>query len=129
MSAHVGASCSHARTARLPRAARATRLPRPLPLASPTAVELPIGTKVSLGRRTSPHLNNLHISREQVNFELKPDVSGHILICMTNVRRRVGGAGRPVVGRCPLAATPPPTRPETLICAVARSVARTARAC
>jgi hypothetical protein len=59
---------------------------------SPPAVELPIGTKVSLGRKTSAHLNNLHISREQVHFELKPDLAGRILICMTNVRRAAAAA-------------------------------------
>ena len=38
-----------------------------------------------LGRRSdNVHLNNLHISREQVAFELKPDAFGKILICMTN---------------------------------------------
>lgn len=42
--------------------------------------------KVPLGRRSNnQHLNNLHISREQVVFELKPDKWGRILICMTNV--------------------------------------------
>jgi len=50
-------------------------------------VELPTNRKVSLGRRSNnAHLNNLHISREQVVFELKPDKEGRILICMTNVR-------------------------------------------
>jgi hypothetical protein len=48
-------------------------------------MEVPMGVKVSLGRRTAPHLNNLHISRDQVLIELKPDSSGRILICMTNV--------------------------------------------
>ena len=50
-------------------------------------MEIPLGTKVGLGRRAAPHLNNLHISREQVVIELKTDVTGRILICMTNVRR------------------------------------------
>lgn len=50
------------------------------------SVEVTVGSKVSLGRRASPHLQNLHISREQVVIELKPDASGRTLICMTNVR-------------------------------------------
>ena len=41
--------------------------------------------RVSVGRRSNTSLNNLHISREQVVFELKPDDEGRILICMTNV--------------------------------------------
>jgi hypothetical protein len=49
---------------------------------------------VSLGRRSSAHLNNLHISREQVVFELKPDASGRILICMTNVSARARQTGK-----------------------------------
>jgi hypothetical protein len=50
------------------------------------AVELPPNTRVPLGRRNNNiHLNNLHISREQVAFELKPDQWGRTLICMTNV--------------------------------------------
>ena len=52
----------------------------------PPSVEVTVGSKVSLGRRASPHLQNLHISREQVVIELKPDASGRTLICMTNVR-------------------------------------------
>lgn len=56
-----------------------------LPLTSAgNPVEVPIGAKVVLGRRSVPSLNNLHISREQVVFELKPDATGAILICMTN---------------------------------------------
>jgi hypothetical protein len=42
---------------------------------------------VVLGRKShNAHLNNLHISREQAVFELKPDAEGRLLICMTNVR-------------------------------------------
>ena len=88
------------------------------------ARELPVGERVAVGRRSHPQLVNLHISREQVCFELKPDVDGRILICMTNVRRCVG---RPhLVGRSPL---PPPTRPASPVRAVAHSAVRTARAC
>lgn len=66
-----------------------------------------MGAKVSLGRRASPHLQNLHISREQVVIELKPDVTGRILICMTNVRTVPDyGPARPAPTRArpPLAA-------------------------
>ena len=53
-----------------------------------------MGMRVSLGRRSNPSLNNnLHISREQVVFELKPDDEGRILICMTNVRNTCSSAG------------------------------------
>jgi len=48
-------------------------------------VELPIDERVTIGRRSHPSLNNLHISRDQVYFDLKRDNGGKILICMTNV--------------------------------------------
>jgi hypothetical protein len=61
-----------------------------------------VGDKVPLGRRSNAALDNLHIAREQVVFELKPDAEGKILICMTNVGAAAGRAGEGVgcgVGR------------------------------
>jgi hypothetical protein len=88
---------------------------------SQVPMDVPIGVKVVLGRRTAPHLNNLHISREQVVIELKPDASGRILICMTNVSR-VGA--RQFSGETPF----PPTF-RFPCCFWGCSGARTRRAC
>jgi hypothetical protein len=67
----------------------AAQLPRfmllPLTGSLSAPVELPIGVRVPVGRRSSPTLNNLHISREQAVFEVKVDAAGRMLICMTNV--------------------------------------------
>lgn len=69
---------------------------------------MPINQQVTIGRKTIPSANgNLHISREQVLLELKPDAMGRILICMTNVRRREGG-GAVVATRSACAAPTPP---------------------
>ena len=50
------------------------------------ALELTLGAKVIAGRRSSPTLNSLHISREQVKFEMKLEATGKTLITMENVR-------------------------------------------
>ena len=50
------------------------------------ALELQLGVKVVAGRRSSPTLNSLHISREQVKFEMKLESTGKTLITMENVR-------------------------------------------
>lgn len=50
------------------------------------ALELQLGVKVVAGRRSSPTLNSLHISREQVKFEMKLEATGKTLITMENVR-------------------------------------------
>lgn len=50
-----------------------------------SAVELPVGIRTIVGRKAFPSLNNLHISRDQVVFELKPDAEGKLLVSMANV--------------------------------------------
>ncbi len=52
----------------------------------PLAVPLRLGAVQVLGRRTHESLNNLHISREHVKFEITPDYTGKVMIRMTNVR-------------------------------------------
>ncbi len=62
------------------------RLSRALECVTRCAVELPINCKVPIGRKTNQqHWDVLHISREQVVFELMPDAWGRLLISMTNV--------------------------------------------
>ena len=86
-----------------------------LPLTLPDgARELPVGERVPVGRRSHAALNNLHISREQVCFELKRDIDGRILICMTNVRRQRSlppPARAAAATQLRVAATLPPPRP------------------
>ena len=90
-----------------PRAPRAPNRFLLLPLsAADRTIELALGEKVPIGRRSSPvALNSLHISREQVVFQMLEDaVDGRILIKMDNVR---ASAGAPRARRCP---PPLPTR-------------------
>ena len=50
-------------------------------------VLLSYGQRVVIGRRSNPEmLDSLHISRNQVAFDLCLDSAGRTLICMTTVR-------------------------------------------